>query len=115
VTVTKVQRWRPSWYRQPGWRLVTAYLKVRMPAVENECVWGSAFWLEARGGRTYQGFEWQQRREPELFACSDYHRATTAVGWVTFEVRDADAKGLLLSACLPAFGLCEKPAVIRLN
>jgi hypothetical protein len=115
VTVTKVQRWRPSWYREPGWRLVTAWVKVRMPAVEYECVWGDMFWLEARSGRTYQGWLDQQLREPQLFDCSDYHRATTAQGWVTFEVRDADAKGLLLYACLPELFSCETPAVIRLN
>ena len=115
VTVTKVQRWRPSWYRQPGWRLITAYVRVRMPAVEYECAWADSFWLEARSGRTYGGLWISGPRDPSLFACSDYHRATTAAGWVTFEVRDADAKGLLLNACLPAFGFCEKPAVIRLN
>ena len=102
VTVTKVQRWRPAWYDEPGWRLVTVHVKVRMPAVEYECVLGSTFWLRARSGREYQGFEWQRLREPGLFACSDYHRPTTAAGWVTFEVRDADAKGLVLLTWLAA-------------
>jgi hypothetical protein len=115
VTVTKVQRWRPSWYREPGWRLITVYLKVRMPAVEYACAWGDAFWVEARSGRTYQGWLDQQVREPQLFACADYHRATTDTGWVTFEVRDADAKGLVLYACLPAYSWCETPAGIRLK
>ena len=54
-------------------------------------------------------------RDPSLFACADYHRPTTAAGWVTFEIRDADAKGLVLFACLPAFASCEKPAQIRLD
>jgi len=107
ITVTKVQRWRPGWYDEPGWRLITAYLKVRMPAVENECVWGDMFVVTARGGRTYQGFLDQQLREPDLFACSDYHRPTTAAGWVTFEVRDADAKGLVLTACPGDLFGCE--------
>jgi hypothetical protein len=107
VTVTKVQRWRPGWYDEPGWRLITAYLKVRMPAAENECAWGDMFTLTARSGRTYQGFQDQQLREPQLFACSDYHRPTTVAGWVTFEVRDADAKGLVLTACPGDLFGCE--------
>ena len=115
VTVTKVARWRPSWYREPGWRLITAYVKVRMPANGYECAWGDSFLLEARSGRTYEGLMDSGLRDPSLFACADYHRATTAAGWVTFEIRDAAAKGLVLSACLPAFSSCETPAVIRLN
>ena len=107
VTVSKVQRWTPSWYREPGWRMVTAYIKVKMPAVENECVWGDMFFLTARSGRTYQGFQDQRLREPQLFDCSDYHRPTAVAGWVTFEVRDADAKGLVLTACPGAFFGCE--------
>ena len=107
VTVTKVQRWRPGWYDEPGWRLITAYLEVRMPAAENECAWGDMFTLTARSGRTYQGFQDQQLREPQLFACSDYHRPTTAAGLVTFEVRDADAKGLVLTACPGDLFGCE--------
>jgi hypothetical protein len=114
VTVTKVQRWRPSWYREPGWRLITAYVKVRMPAVDGGCVWGDMLWLEARSGRTYQGWLDQPLREPQLFACGDFHRATTAAGWVTFEIRDADAKGLVLEACMPELFSCETPATIRL-
>ena len=86
-----------------------------MPAVDDGCGWGDSFWLLAKSGRTYEGWLDQVVREPELFACADYHRATTAAGWVTFEVRDADAKGLVLHACLPAYGSCETPAVIRLN
>ena len=115
VTVTKVERWRPSWYDEPGWRLLTANVKVRLPAVDDGCAWGDSFWLEAKSGRTYQGWLDQVVREPELFACADYHRVTAAAGWVTFEVRDADAKGLVLSACLPAYSSCEAPAVIRLK
>jgi hypothetical protein len=65
-----------------------------MPAVEFGCVWGDVFWLEAKSGRAYQGRLDQQLREPQLFEGADYHRPTTAAGWVTFEVRDADAKGL---------------------
>ena len=115
VTVTKVERWRPSWYREPGWRLLTAYVKVHMPAVDDGCAWGDTFWLEAKSGLTYQGWLDRVVREPELFACADYHRATTAAGWVTFEVRDADAKSLVLHACLPAYSSCETPVVIRVN
>ena len=115
VTVTKVERWRPAWYDEPGWRLLTVRVKVNLPAVEYECAWGSSFSLVAETGATYEGFEWQDRRAPELFACADYHRPTTDAGWVTFEVRDEDAKGLLLHACLPGFGWCEAPAVIRLE
>ncbi len=115
VTVTKVARWRPGWYSEPGWRLITAYVRVRMPAVAYECAWGDTFWLEATSGRTYQGRLDQQVREPQLFACSDYHRRTTAAGWLTFEVLDVDARGLVLSTCLPACASCERPAVIRLN
>jgi hypothetical protein len=115
VTVTKVERWRPSWYREPGWRLVTAYVKVRMPANGYACAWGDSFWLEAKSGRTYWGLVDVGSRDPSLFACADYHRATTTAGWVTFEIRDADAKGLVFSACLPAYSTCETPAVIRLS
>ena len=103
------------WYDEPGWRLLTVRVKVNLPAVEYECAWESSFSLEARSGRTYEGFEWQDRREPALFACADYHRPTTDAGWVTFEIRDADAKGLVLSVCLPSFSGCESPALIRLN
>ena len=115
VTVTKVQRWRPGWYHEPGWRLVTAYVKVRMPADPIGCAWGDSFWLEARSGRTYGGLTDVEIRDPSLAACADYHRPTTTGGWVTFEIRDADAKGLVLFACLPAFAWCEKPAAIRLT
>lgn len=115
ITVTKVQRWRPSWYREPGWRLVTVHVKVRMPAVDTECVWGDMFWLEARSGRRYQGWLDQRLREPQLFDCADYHRPTTAQGWVTFEIRDTDAKGLILEACMPELFTCESPARIRLR
>jgi len=66
-------------------------------------------------GRAYQGRLDQQLREPQLFECADYHRPTMAAGWVTFEVRDADAKGLLLYTCLGTFGSCETPALIRLR
>jgi hypothetical protein len=38
-----------------------------------------------------------------------------AAGWVTFEVRDADAKWMLLHTRLGTFGSCETPAVIRLR
>lgn len=115
VTVTKVQRWRPAWYREPGWRLVTVHVKLRMPAVDFACAWGDGFWLEARSGRTYQGWwDWQDGRAPELSACADYHRPTTAQGWITFEVRDADAKGLVLTTCRPD-GPCDAPARIRLR
>ena len=109
VTVTQVRRWTPSWYHEPGWRLITAYVKVGLPAVEYECVWGDMFFLTARSGRTYQGFLDQRLREPELFDCSDYHRRTTTAGWVTFEVRDADAKGLVLTACPGDLFGCEGP------
>jgi hypothetical protein len=114
VTVTKVQRWRPGWYREPGWRLLTAYVKVRTPTDDSRCAWGDSFWLEARNGRTYGGeVDWGPR-DPSLVACADYHRPTTIGGWVTFEIRDADAMGLVLFACLPAFASCETPAAIRL-
>ena len=115
VTVTKVERWRPSWFNEPGWRLLTVYVKVRMPAVDDGCGWGDSFWLQAKSGRTYQGWLDQQVREPQLFACSDYHRVTTAAGWVTFEVRDADAKALVLSVCLPAYSWCDESARIQLR
>jgi hypothetical protein len=115
VTVTKVERWRPAWYDEPGWRLLTVYVRVNMPAVEYECAWESSFSLEARSGTIYEAFEWQDRREPALFACADYHRPTTAAGWLTFEVRDEDAKGILLRACPPDFSWCDAAAVIRLE
>ena len=89
-------------------------MKVNLPAVEYECAWESSFQLEARSGRTYEAFG-LDRREPALFACADYHRPTTDGGWLTFEVRDADAKGLVLQACLPSFSGCESPLVIRLE
>jgi len=88
---------------------------VRMPAVDDGCGWGDSFWLQAKSGRTYQGWLDQQVREPQLFACSDYHRVTTAAGWVTFEVRDADAKALVLSVCLPAYSWCDESARIQLR
>jgi hypothetical protein len=114
VTVTRVQRWRPGWYDEPGWRLLTAYVKVRMPADDSRCAWGDSFWVEARNGRTYVGEVDWGLRDPSLHACADYHRPTTVSGWVTFEIRDADAKGLVLFACLPLFASCETPAAIRL-
>ena len=55
--------------------------------------------LTARSGNEYYGWT-ENLREPSLFACADYHRPTSAKGWLTFEVRDKDAKGLLLSGCL---------------
>jgi hypothetical protein len=114
VTVTKVERWRPRSYAEPGWRLLAVRVKVRMPAVDAGCAFPSSFWLEARNGRIYEAFEWPVR-EPQLFECSDYHRRTTAQGWVTFEVRDADAKGLVLETCLPELFSCEAPVRIRLR
>ena len=112
VRVDKVKRWRPSWYDEPGWRLVTAYVTVGMPAVENGCAWGDMFFVTARSGREYQGFLDQTRREPQLFDCADYHRRTKAKGWVTFEVRDKDAKGLVLTSCVPEmFGCVDGPRI----
>ena len=112
VRVDKVGRWRPSWYHEPGWRLVTAYVTVGMPAVEYACAWGDMFFVTAPSGRTYQGFLDQRLREPQLFACSDYHRRTQAKGWVTFEVRDKDAKGLVLTSCVPEmFGCTDGPRI----
>ena len=114
VTVTKVQRWRPRGYNEPGWRLITAYVKVRMPASDNDCVWPSMFFVTAKSGREYPGWE-EGAREPALWACGDYHRPTTASGWVTFEVRNADAAGLVLTACPGDVLWCEPPdAHIRL-
>jgi hypothetical protein len=73
----------------------------------------SGSWRRA-GAPTKAGWtRWFGNRK--LLACADYHRATTAAGWVTFEVRDADAKGLVLHACQPAFYSCERPAVVRLT
>ncbi|MFH1474468.1 MAG: hypothetical protein ABIG85_01270 [Chloroflexota bacterium] len=90
-------------------------MKVRMPAVDDDWVFASTFSVEAKSGRTYQGWEWQQPREPHLLACADYHRPTTAAGWVPFEVRNADAKELVMSACLPDFISCKRPLTIRLR
>lgn len=114
VTVDKVQRWKPSWYRQPGWQLITVYVTVRMAADDN-CVWGDMFSVTAPGGTDYQGWLDQTLREPSIFECADYHRPTTAKGWVTFEVRNEDAKGLLMTACLPEMFSCDDPAVIRIT
>jgi hypothetical protein len=114
VTVTRVERWRPGSYDEPGWRLLVVRLKVRLPAVDDGCVFPSSFWLQARSGRTYEAFEWPVW-EPQLFECADYHRPTTAQGWVTFEVRDADARGLVLETCLPELFTCETPLRIRLR
>ena len=114
VRVDKVARWRPSWYREPGWRLVTAYVTVGMPAVEDGCAWGDMFFVTAPSGRTYQGFLDQRLREPQLFDCADYHRRTQAKGWVTFEVRDKDAKGLVLTSCVPEMFGCDDGPRIRL-
>ena len=114
VRVDKVGRWRPSWYREPGWRLVTAYVTVGMPAVEDGCAWGDMFFVTAPSGRTYQGFLDQRLREPQLFDCADYHRRTQARGWVTFEVRDKDAKGLVLTSCVPEMFGCDDGPRIRL-
>jgi hypothetical protein len=112
VRVDKVARWRPSWYREPGWRLVTAYVTVGMPAVEDGCAWGDMFFVTAPSGREYQGFLDQRLREPQLFDCADYHRRTQAKGWVTFEVRDKDAKGLVLTSCVPEmFGCLDGPRI----
>ena len=90
------------------------YREIREGRLQDECAWGSSFQLEARSGRTYEAYGFD-RREPALFACADYHRPTTDAGWLTFEIRDADAKGLLLLACLPWFSGCEAPAVIRIS
>jgi len=114
VRVDKVGRWRPSWYHQPGWRLITAYITVGMPAVEYECAWGDMFFVTAPGGREYQGFLDQRLREPRLFGCTDYHRRTQVKGWVTFEVRDKDAKGLVLMSCVPEMLGCIDGPRIRL-
>lgn len=114
VRVDKVARWRPAWYREPGWRLVTAYVTVGMPAVEDGCAWGDMFYVTARSGRTYQGFLDQRLREPQLFDCADYHRRTQARGWVTFEIRDKDAKGLVLTSCVPEMFGCDDGPRIRL-
>ena len=114
VTVTKVQRWKPSWYHEPGWRLITAYVTVGMPAVDFECAWSDMFSVTAPGGREYRAWI-EENREPALFACSDYHRRTTDKGWVTFEVRDADAKGLVLAFCMSSVFDCDAPPRIRLN
>jgi len=115
VKADKVQRWKPSWYHEPGWRLVTVHLVIGMPATDDGCAWGDMFSLTARSGREYQGWLDQTNREPELFACTDYHRTTTAKGWVTFEVRDKDAKGLVMSFCPDVLGFCEQPARIRIS
>jgi len=82
-------------------------LHARNPAAEGGCVWGSAFWLQAGSGRTYQYFERLEHREPQLLACTDYHRVTTDSGWLTFEVRDADAEALVFHACVDT--LCDRP------
>ena len=113
VRVDKVERWRPSWYREPGWRLISAYVTVGMPAVENEFVWGDMFFVTAPSGREYQG-GLVDGREPRLFAWSDYHRPTQAKGWVTFEVRDKDAAGLVLTSCVPELFGCDDGPRIRL-
>ncbi len=114
VRVDKVRRWKPSWYRQPGWRLVTAYVTVRMPASDGICVLGNDVRLTARSGNQYWGWI-ENTREPTLYACPDYHRRTTAKGWLTFEVRDKDAKGLVLRVCPDIVGPCERPAMIRIS
>jgi hypothetical protein len=118
ITVTKVERWKPSWYRQPGWRLITAKLKVGMPGAELDCLYGWMFRLKTQGERTYEGwgrYEPGRSRTPYLGACSDYHRPTTGSGWVTFEIRDEDRKGLVLSVCPEdSFGSCDDPVRIQL-
>ena len=113
VRVDKVGRWRPSWYREPGWRLVTAYVTVGMPAVEDGCAWGDMFFVTAPSRRIYTGWT-EGDREPHLFECTDYHRRTQARGWVTFEVRDKDAKGLVLTSCVPEMFGCDDGPRIRL-
>lgn len=105
VRVDKVQRWRPSWYHEPGWRLVTIYVSVRMPMLEG-CAFSDMFTLIASSGQTYSAWTYPER-QPSLFACSDYHRVTWAKAWLTFEVRDADAKGLRMLACVPEMISCE--------
>ena len=111
VRVDKVGRWRPSWYREPGWRLVTAYVTVGMPAVEDGCAWGDMFFVTAPSGRDVHGLD-RRHRDPQLFDCADYHRRTQAKGWVTFEVRDKDAKGLVLTSCVPEmFGCTDGPRI----
>jgi hypothetical protein len=110
VTVVKAGRWQPAWYHEPGWRLVTAWLRVRLPADEMACAWGDMCSLQARSGRVYPGFLDERLREPQLFACGDHHRPTTASGWVTFEVREKDAKGLVLVACPGSMFDCDGDA-----
>ena len=91
VRVDKVERWRPSWYHERGWRLISAHITVGMPADEYQCAWSDMFIVTAPSGREYTG--WQDSgREPRLFECGDYHRRTQGKGWVTFEVRDKDAR-----------------------
>ena len=114
VTVTKVERWKPSWYKEPGWRLITARVTVGMPAVDFDCAWSDMFSVTAPSGREYRAWI-EGNREPALFACSDYHRRTTDKGWVTFEVRDADAKGLVLTFCMSSVLGCDDAPRIRLK
>lgn len=109
IRVRKVERWRPSWYDEPGWRLITVYVTVGMPAAEDGCIFPDSFYVEATDGETYQGWIDFQHRMPHLFECTDYHRPTTTNGWVTFEVRDKHAKGLLLTVSRFGGGNTLKP------
>jgi hypothetical protein len=112
--VDKVQRWRPSWYHEPGWRLISAYVTVGMPAAELVCAFPDMFFVTARSGRVYTGWA-ESGRDPQLFDCADYHRRTQAKGWVTFEVRDKDAAGLVLTSCVPESFGCDDGPRIRLK
>ncbi len=115
VQVVKVGRWAPSWYHEPGWHLITVYVKVWMPEESViACVWGNSYSVTAPGGNQYTGYE-ALGREPSLFACVDYHRPTTATGWLTFEVRDRDAKGLMLDVCAWDADVCGAPNGIKIS
>ena len=80
VRVDKVERWRPSWYHEPGWRLISAYVTVGMPAVENECALGDMFFVTAPSGRRVHRLGRRAAVNRQLFECSDYHRPDAGEG-----------------------------------
>jgi hypothetical protein len=114
VRVDRVERWQSPWGQRPGWQVVTVRVTVGMPADDDGCVFGSMLFVTAPSGRDYAGFEGGGRR-PSLLDCSDDQRRTQAKGWVTFEIRDRDAKGLVLRTCVPEMFGCDDGPRIRLR
>ena len=99
VRVDKAQAWRPSYWSARR-RLVTAYVTVGMPAVED----GPRGRHVLRHGlerRTYTGWI-EGDREPHLFDCADYHRRRRPRAGCTFFRLGTACEGLAPTSCAPS-------------